>query len=215
MISSEILMQARLFVARELGSDTTGHDWWHAKRVSEAARKIAQAESADPDICELAALLHDLPDDKRGIKEEDGLRLVQSWLEQAGLDGKTSEHILNIISTMSFRGGNNPPMETNEGKVVQDADRLDAIGAVGIARAFAYSGHAGQKIYDPEIKVRNSMSRNEYRNGISTAINHFSEKLLKVEALLNTASARKLAMKRQKFMEDFMQQFMKEWNSEE
>lgn len=207
--------QARQFVSLELGSDTSGHDFWNAKRVADNARKIALAESADPDICELAALLHDIPDDKRSISEDDGMELVKSWLFQAGVDSKSADHILTIIKTMSFRGGNNPPMSTIEGKAVQDADRLDAIGAIGIARVFTYSGHIGQKIHDPEIKARSAMSREEYRNGQSTAINHFHEKLLKLESLLNTGTARKIAGNRHEFMENYLRQFMREWNSED
>lgn len=213
LIKAEILARARYYVEKELCSDTSGHDWFHVKRVAESARKIALEEGADPYVCELAALLHDIPDDKRGITEEEGLRILRNWLDQEDVDNNISSQVLEIIKTMSFRGGNNPPMNTLEGKVVQDADRLDAIGAIGIARTFAYSGHVGQKIYDPDIPVRNSMSREEYRNGTSTAINHFYEKILRLESLLNTGTAKKIAEKRQEFTEKFLQQFFNEWNS--
>ena len=215
MISKEILANATAFVQKELGEDYSGHDFYHAKRVADTARRIALSESADPDICELAAILHDIPDDKRGVTEEEGISKLRAWLIQTGLETSISEIILGIISTMSFRGGNNPPMSTLEGKVVQDADRLDAIGAIGIARVFAYSGHIRQKIYDPSIRVRPSMSKNEYRTGQSTAVNHFHEKLFKLESLMNTETAKKIAHKRQKFMEGYLQQFMKEWNLED
>lgn len=215
MISKEILANAMAFVQKELGGDYSGHDFWHAKRVADIARRIALAESADPDICELVAILHDIPDDKRGLTEEEGMSKLRAWLMQTGMETSIVEFILGIISTMSFRGGNNPPMSTLEGKVVQDADRLDAIGAIGIARVFAYSGHIGQKIYDPEIKARHQMSKQEYRAGQSTAVNHFHEKLFKLEPLMNTETAKKIARKRQKFMEDYLQQFMKEWNLED
>lgn len=212
MIPKNTLEEARRFVFYEMTSDTSGHDWWHARRVSEMARKIAAEEGADPNLCELAALLHDIPDDKRGLPEEEGLSRVRAWLTSQHLCTETIGHILVIIQTMSFRGGNNPPMESLEGKIVQDADRLDAIGAIGIARTFVYSGHSGQKMYDPGIPVRDSMTRKEYRDGTSTAINHFYEKLLKLEKLMNTSYARKIAAERQTVMMDFLRQFMKEWN---
>ena len=215
LIKDEVIEQAREFVSKELGSETSGHDWWHIKRVSQMARRIAMEEGADPGICELAALLHDIPDDKRGISEEEGLSVLMDWMDSHGIAADSKEHILQIISTMSFRGGNNPPMNTIEGKVVQDADRLDAIGAIGIARAFLYSGHTGQAIYDPEIPVRMTMTKEEYRNGKSTAINHFHEKLLKLFKSMNTSYARQVAIKRQKFMEDFLGQFYLEWNGQD
>lgn len=177
------------------------------------ARKIALEENADPDLSELASLLHDIPDDKRGISEDTGLDLVKSWLLGHGAGREDTDKIILIISTMSYRGGTNPPMQTIEGRIVQDADRLDAIGAIGIARTFAYSGKIGQKMYDPDIPVRSVMSRDEYRNGESTAINHFHEKLLKLGGLMNTDTARKIAAERHKIMEDFLQQFMAEWDS--
>ena len=215
MISKKILANAMEFAYKELGEDSSGHDFWHVRRVAENARRIAIAESADPDICELAAMLHDIPDDKRGLSEEEGVSKLKAWLLQTGIETSIMENILGIIGTMSFRGGNNPSMSTPEGKVVQDADRLDAMGAIGIARTFAYSGHIGQKIYDPDIKVRTSVTREEYRNSPSTAVNHFHEKLFKLESLLNTKTAREMARERQKFMEVYLQQFMKEWNLEE
>ncbi len=215
MISKEILSTATAFVQKELGEDYSGHDFWHAKRVADTARRIALAESADPDICELAAILHDIPDDKRGLTEEEGMSKLRAWFLQTGIENSLIEIILGIIGIMSFRGGNNPPMSTLEGKVVQDADRLDAIGAIGIARVFAYSGHIGQKIYDPGLKVRPYISKLEYRTGQSTAVNHFYEKLFKLESLMNTETAKKIARKRQKFMEGYLQQFMKEWDLED
>lgn len=213
MISSLVLENARKFAYTELSGDSGGHDWWHVKRVSRLAREIALAEGVDPDFCELAALLHDIPDDKRGISEEIGLQNLEEWMATQNLNGDEITIILEIISTMSYRGGNNPPLKSLEGKVVQDADRLDAIGAIGIARAFAYSGKKGQLLYDPELPVRQELTIDEYRNGKSTAINHFHEKLLKLPQLMNTDYARKLAVDREKFMKDYLDQFMKEWES--
>ena len=214
LISRKIIAEARLLAEKELGSDTSGHGWFHAKRVAETARKIACQEGADPDVCEIAGLFHDIPDDKRGINEQEQIRMLKEWFEMNGVDNQNSSWVLGIISTMSLRGGNNPPMSTKEGEVVQDTDRLDAIGAIGIARTFAYSGHIGQKIYDPEIPARDSISMEEYRNGTSTAINHFYEKLMKLRGFLNTETARRMALERQELMEKFLEQFFMGWNSE-
>ena len=212
MFNKSLLPKAREFVQAELSSDPGGHDWWHAKRVSVMARKIAAAEGADPDFCEFVALLHDIPDDKRGVSEEAGMKLLNVWLNDNGLNPETISKVLEIVSTMSFRGGNNVPPKTLEGKIVQDADRLDALGAIGIARAMVYSGHVGQLIHDPGIPVRSTMTKEEYRKGKSTAVNHFHEKLFKLPALLNTEYARKIAQEREQFMRTYLDQLMKEWD---
>ncbi len=177
------------------------------------ARKIAESEGVDPDFCEFVALLHDIPDDKRGISEEDGLDALSEWLDCQDLDSKLIGRTVEIISNMSFRGGTNPPMNTTEGMVVQDADRLDALGAIGIARTFAYSGQKGQLIFDPGIPVRENFTLEEYRKGKSTAINHFHEKLFKLPQLMNTDYAKEIARDRVDFMMDFLDHFMAEWES--
>lgn len=212
MERGRILEQARKFVISELGDDSSGHDWWHAMRVASMARQIGTVEGADLFVCELAALLHDIPDDKRGISEEEGISRLRNWLNQSGLDPECGDHVIEIISTMSYRAGLNPPMKTIEGKVVQDSDRLDALGAIGVARTFAYSGHKGQAIYDPSLKPRGNMSFQEYRNGKTTVINHFYEKLLKLSSLMNTEYARKLAVERHRFLEQFLEEFFSEWS---
>ncbi len=212
----DAILQAACDFAREaLKDDHSGHDWWHAERVAETARAIARAEGADEFICILAAILHDLADEKVAGDEEAGLAMVRAWLDRQGLAeptaGRGAGHILEIISTMSFRGGNRPPMRTLEGRVVQDADRLDAMGAIGIARTFAYGGAHGRPLHDPDAAPRGAMTETEYRQARSTGINHFHEKLLKLRGLMNTETAKKMAQGRHRFMEEFLARFHDEW----
>ncbi|ALS26129.1 phosphohydrolase [Paenibacillus sp. 32O-W] len=211
MDQESILEQARDYAKSELERDHSGHDWWHVVRVARTARMLAEAEHADVYICELAALLHDVADVKLAGSKEAGLRKIGDWMRQAGVEEDHRAHVMEIASTMSFGGGHGQPMRTLEGQVVQDADRLDAIGAIGIARAFAYAGNKGQPIYDPALRPRASMTEAEYRNGPSTAINHFNEKLLRLKERLNTETARLLAEKRHRFLEYFLREFDREW----
>lgn len=199
------------FVHKQLKNDSSGHDWWHIFRVTEMAKRIAEHEQADLFICEMSALLHDIADEKLNDSEAEGLEKVGAWLYAIDLDEKSVGAILDIISTMSYKGGGQPAMETLEGQIVQDADRLDAIGAIGIARTFAYAGAKGDIIYDPSIAPREQMTKEEYRNGKSTAINHFYEKLLKLKQLMNTDYAKAIAEERHSFMESYLQMFIKEW----
>jgi uncharacterized protein len=214
MSKEDILIRAEAFVKKELGNDSSGHDWWHIYRVAKMARTIAEKEGADLFVCELAALLHDVADEKLNSSKEAGIQKVQQWLENNAVNQEDAADVLEIINTMSYSGGQNPPVRTLEGKVVQDADRLDAIGAVGISRVFAYSGWKGQAIYDPNIVVRENISKEAYRKEKSTAINHFYEKLLKLKDLMNTAYARQLAEERHQVMEAFLKQFYLEWEVE-
>ena len=176
-----IIEAAEVFVKSELGNDATGHDWWHIHRVVQMAKRIAAEEAANIFICEIAALVHDVADEKLNDSKEAGLLKVSTWLENQPFAYEERLHIMEIISTMSYNAGTNPPMRTLEGQIVQDADRLDAIGAIAIARTFLYAGWKGDPIYDPQLPPRDSMTRAEYRNGKSTAINHFYEKLLKLK----------------------------------
>ena len=211
MDRQDIVAQATAFVRAELEQDSSGHDWWHIYRVTQLARTIAEGEGADPYICELAALLHDIADEKLNESEAAGLAKVQAWLSDHGVEESDAAHVMEIISTMSFKGGNRAPMRTLEGRVVQDADRLDAIGAVGIARTFAYSGWKGQLIHDPETQPRETMTAEEYRSGKSTAVNHFYEKLLLLKDRMNTPYAQQLAEERHRVMEEFLARFYGEW----
>ncbi|OAB41728.1 HD domain-containing protein [Paenibacillus glacialis] len=211
ILQTLIIQKATEFVRNELENESSGHDWYHIYRVTQSAKTIAIEEGADLFVCELAALLHDIADPKLNISEEVGLARVNSWLEQNEVPRDASEHVMQIISTMSYKGGGKPPMATLEGKVVQDADRLDAIGAMGIARVFAFSGAKGRKFHDPSIDPRMDMSEEEYRNGEDTAINHFYEKLLKLKDLMNTNYGKTLAMGRHQFMQDYLDRFYAEW----
>lgn len=206
-----ILNEARSYVREQMTGEGTGHDWWHIHRVTKLAGKLAKQEEAKGYICELAALFHDLADEKLVADKQEAQRSIADWLEGHGVSEEDTAHIMDIISTMSFQGGGGAPMKTLEGEVVQDADRLDALGAIGIARTFVYAGSKGTVIFDPELPPREQMTREEYRTGNSTAVNHFYEKLLKLAALMNTAAGRRLALERQAFMEAFLEQFYREW----
>lgn len=207
----EIIQQAQDFARSVHGADSSGHDWWHIQRVTRIARVLAYLEGANSYLCELSAYLHDIADEKLNESKEAGFIRVQEWLVQTGVEASDQEHVLEIINTMSYSGGSGEPMRTLEGQIVQDADRLDAIGAIGIARSFAYSGWKGQSMYDPAIPLREEMTREEYRKGKSTVINHFYEKLLKLKNLLNTESAKLLAAGKHQEVELFLRAFDKEW----
>jgi uncharacterized protein len=210
-MSQLMIEKTEVFVKEKLKDESSGHDWYHIYRVKKLAENIAEQEGADHFICVMAALLHDIADEKIAGTEEKGLQEVRLWLESIAVENQYLEQIISIISTMSFKGGNQSAMQTLEGQVVQDADRLDAIGAIGIGRTFAYSGTKGQLMYDPEIPVREKMTKDQYRNEKSTAVNHFYEKLLKLKNTMNTTYAKKLANERHAFLESFLEQFFGEW----
>lgn len=209
-----ILQAARDFVYQELKDDSSGHDWWHIVRVANNAVTIAEKEGADLFICELAALLHDIADGKLNQSEAAGLQKVEQWLLSHEVSEVDRRHILDIIAKMSFKGGQTKEVVSSlEGKIVQDADRLDAIGAIGIARAMAYSGHTGRPIHDPDLQPRETMTLAEYRNGKSSAIMHFYEKLLKLKDSMHTAAAKELAEGRHRFLEVYLDEFYDEWEA--
>ncbi|GGN91061.1 HD domain-containing protein [Saccharibacillus kuerlensis] len=208
----DILHAAAALAKSTLEHEGSGHDWWHIYRVTELAKHIAAEEGADLFICELAALLHDLADEKLVDDHEEGMKQTENWMLEHGVTREETAHVMEIISTMSFRGGTGLPMSTLEGRIVQDADRIDALGAIGIARTFVYSGKKGRPMYDPSIPVRHHMTPEEYRNGKDTGINHFHEKLLKLKDLMNTQAGRRIAEDRHVFMEQFLQRFEREWN---
>ncbi|MCD8506323.1 MAG: HD domain-containing protein [Alkalibacterium thalassium] len=198
-------------VKEKLNNEGSGHDWYHIERVWKMASKLAAKEQANSYIVELAALLHDLIDDKLVSSKDEAVREVEYWLEGAGVSSSDSERIMDIIQTISFKGGNGRKLTTLEAQIVQDADRLDAIGAIGIARCFTYAGSKGDVIFNPELSVRESMTEKEYREGPSSAVHHFYEKLLKLKDLMNTETAKQIAEERHAFMEDFLIQFFNEW----
>lgn len=209
-----ILEKAEQLVRSRLEDDSSGHDWWHIVRVRNTARTIAMEEKADVFLCEMAALLHDMADDKLTNQPEVELANLQLWLASQGLTEVMISDIIQIITTMSFKGGGGQPMVSLEGKIVQDADRLDAIGAIGIARCMAYSGSKGRLIHDPTKQPREQLTPDEYRNGQDTAIMHFYEKLLKLKDLMNTDFGRKMAEQRHQYLENFLTEFYAEWDGQ-
>lgn len=209
-----VLAAATAYVRQALGRDSSGHDWWHIDRVTRMARIIADREGADSYVCQLAALLHDLADPKIARDEETGQGNVRAWLEAQGVEPEVLVSVMEIIATMSFAGGNRPAMRTLEGRVVQDADRLDAIGALGIARAFAYGGSRGRLLFDPGETPQVYVDKAAYRASTSSTIMHFHEKLLTLKDRMNTAYARELAEARHRYMLAFLDEFAAEWSGE-
>ena len=202
------------FVERKLAGDGSGHDWWHVYRVWNLAKNIGQQEGTNLLIVELSALLHDIADWKfHGGDDTQGPKMAETFLLENKIDRKVIDPVIEIIATLSYKGaGVETPMKTLEGKVVQDADRLDAIGAVGIARTFAYGGHKNRLIYDPEEKPVLHQSFAEYKKNTGHTINHFYEKLLLLKDRMNTSSAKKMAEERHQFMKTYLGQFYKEWD---
>ncbi|MCU9613643.1 HD domain-containing protein [Caldibacillus lycopersici] len=211
----EIIIETENFVKNLFRNDSSGHDWYHMFRVRNNALKIYYLEQkGNPFIIEMAALLHDSMDDKLHDSPNKARRSLLTFLQTQSIKQKDIDFIMEIIDTISFKGGNELPLTSIEAKIVRDADRLDAIGAIGIARTFAYGGKKGNPLYDPNIAIRDNMTMDEYRNGKSSTVHHFYEKLLKLKGLMQTESARKLAEERDQFLHLFLQQFLKEWNGE-
>jgi uncharacterized protein len=208
----QIVKKAEQFVYDKLSNEASGHDWWHIVRVRNTASYIAKEEGANIFICELTALLHDMADEKLNDNPVQELNKIKHWLQQEGLSQEDISHIIKIIETISFKGGGHEKVATLEGCIVQDADRLDAIGAIGIARCMAYSGNKGRLIHDPNMKARENLSQEEYRNGQDTAIMHFYEKLFKLKDLMNTNYGRKIAEKRHAYMKNYLEEFYAEWD---
>ena len=212
MDDKQILDEAAAFVRDHLASDSSGHDWWHIDRVRNTALAIAREEGADLFVVELAALLHDVDDWKLGGDHAAGPQVACAWMESQHVEPEIADHVCRIIDELSFKGaGVATPMSSLEGQCVQDADRLDALGAVGIGRTFAYGGHKGQPMHDPDRPPTSHDSFEAYKNNVGTTINHFYEKLLLLADRMNTAAAKKLAAGRHAYMEQFLKQFQAEW----
>ena len=212
MPPSDLIARTANHVQAVLSGDGTGHDWWHVYRVWKMAQRIGRAENADPPVVELAALLHDIADWK--LQDGDssvGPKRAKEWLDSLGLDSSIVDHVCQIIANISFKGAavEQPPLSL-EGKVVQDADRLDAMGAIGIARAFAYGGAKGRSVYDPTIQATEHRTPEAYLKD-GTSVNHFYEKLLLLKDRMNTATGRAMAEERHRFMEDYLRRFYEEW----
>lgn len=211
MKRQEQLKAIEQYAKSVLVSDTSGHDWSHIERVVNTTKTIADAEGADLFICEAAALLHDVIDDKIVQDPTYALKELKKFLTSIEVTPEEIESIESIITRMSFKNHQENQELSLEGRVVQDADRLDAIGAIGIARVMCYSGSTGRPIHHPHMKPRKQMTAEEYRNGESTAIMHFYEKLLKLKELMNTDYGKKLAKGRHEFLELYLEQFYAEW----
>lgn len=206
-----ILISAEKFAKDFFSKDSTGHDWFHTERVRNQAVSIAEEEGASSEICELAALLHDIGDGKFHDSEASGRTFLENWLLKQPLSFEQRENVLEIISTVSFKGGFNTPPSSLEAKVVHDADRLDAIGAIGIARCFMFAGNKNHVLHEPEKPAREIISLQEYRDSNSSAIDHFYEKLLKLKELMMTGTGRRRAEKRHERLEAYLENFFDEW----
>jgi uncharacterized protein len=200
------------FVRTSLQNAEGGHDWWHIHRVLVNARLIAKTENCDLLTVELAALLHDIADSKfHNGDEEIGPQTAGDFLQTIHIDEAVIIHVQQIIRHISFKSGfDKPAFHSTELAIVQDADRLDAMGAIGIARAFSYGGFKGREIYNPEISPNMHMSKKEYKNSTAPSINHFYEKLLLLKDKMNTTTGKKLAGQRHAFMETYLEQFYSE-----
>lgn len=205
------------YARTRLANEGSGHDWWHVYRVWTMAKRIGRAEGADLLVVELAALLHDIADWKlHGGDSNVGANNAEEWLFSLGVAPQIVAHVRDIVAKISFKGaGVAQPALTREGQVVQDADRLDALGALGIARAFAYGGSKGRLIHDPDIAPQEHLSAETYLNSGGTTINHFYEKLLLLVDRMNTPTGRLIAEDRHRFMEEYLRRFYAEWEGRE
>lgn len=210
-----IVETIRKIVEERFSGEATGHDWYHIDRVWKISKHIHNKEGGDLEIIELAALLHDISDHKfNGGKLDEGGQVAYRLLIDNHYPKEKAEHVKYIVDHVSFKGAKTKTeMKSLEGQIVQDADRIDALGAIGIARTFAYGGHRNQPIYDPEIETELHLTFESYTNSKSSSIHHFYEKLLLLTDRMNTVTGRQIAQDRHVFMESFLQQFFDEWNT--
>jgi uncharacterized protein len=204
------------FVKKTLAGAEGGHDWWHIYRVWKLALNIAKDENVSLFVVQLGALLHDIADSKfHGGDEDVGPARAKEFLLSINVAPDTAQHIENIIRNISFKGGNQHQIfHSPELDVIQDADRLDAVGAMGIARAFSYGGYKNREIYDPNIKPNLGMTKDEYKKNSGPTINHFYEKLLLLKDRMNTKTGKRIAEHRHQFMESYLKEFYDEWEGE-
>ena len=209
---NEELIQKTIEKAKEFfKNEYSGHDFWHTLRVYNVAKTIAEKEECDIEIVCLAALLHDF-DDVKITNSTTELENATQWLKENNYPEERINWIKDIINTMSFKGTDTKVPESIEGKVVQDADRLDSIGAIGIARVFTFGGAKGIEIWNPNDKYREEINEEQYRKYSRSSINHFYEKLLKLKDMMNTDTAKQIAESRHQYMEDFLKEFYAEWD---
>ncbi len=215
-MDEDIISKTIAFVKERLLNAEGGHDWFHTHRVLKNAQLIAKTENVDMIVVSLGALLHDIADSKFYNGDETiGPKIAREFLFKNNVDSTIIEHVIQIIENISFKGGKeNQKFRSPELDVIQDADRLDAIGAIGIARCFNYGGFKNRKIYDPEIKPNLKMTKEEYKSSSAPTINHFYEKLLLLKDRMNTKTGRQIAEKRHQYMERFLKQFYAEWDGE-
>jgi uncharacterized protein len=216
MNQEHVIQKTAEYMKEEFHNDTSGHDWWHIYRVWKNALAICKHEKANEFIVQLAALLHDLDDWKFNEGEDETSQRAKAWMESCNVDPEIIKHVCEIIQHISFKGANvENQMNSLEGFIVQDADRLDAIGAIGIARAFAYGGYKNRPMYDPESQPQMHTSFEQYKNSRSATINHFYEKLLLLKDKMNTVTAKRIAEQRHEVMLRFLDQFMNEWGGKD
>jgi uncharacterized protein len=216
MIMTDLIHKTILFVKEKLENAEGGHDWFHIERVYKNSLLIAKSEVCDTTVVQLGALLHDIADSKFHDGDETiGPKTAREFLESESVDEETIVHVVNIIENISYKGGNfEKKFSSIELDVVQDADRLDAIGAIGIARTFNYGGFKNRVLYDPEIAPNTAMTKEEYKKNDSPTLNHFYEKLLLLKDKMNTHTGKQIAEQRHRYMEDFLAQFYAEWEGE-
>ena len=204
------------FVKQTLANAEGGHDWWHIYRVWQLSEKIAISENADKKVVVLAALLHDIADAKFNNGDDSiGPKLATDFLKSNDVEATIVNHVVAIIKNISFAGGNQVrEFRSPELDIVQDADRLDALGAIGIARTFNYGGFKNREMYNPDIKPNLHMTKEEYRKSTAPTINHFYEKLLLLKDRMNTETGKRMAAERHRFMELYLEQFYAEWEGE-
>ena len=213
MNNTNLIDTTILFVKETLAKAEGGHDWFHIERVYKNALLIAASENCDLEIVQLGALLHDIADSKFHNGDETiGPKTARTFLEAQNVASATIDHVIAIIENISFKGGRvERKFSSIELDIVQDADRLDAIGAIGIARTFNYGGFKNRALYHPEIAPNLSMTKEEYKKSEAPTINHFYEKLLLLKDKMNTTTGKQIAQDRHRYMEDFLEQFYAEW----
>ncbi|WP_053989999.1 HD domain-containing protein [Mangrovimonas sp. TPBH4] len=216
MNTEQIIANTKTFVQEQLTKAEGGHDWFHILRVYNNAVHLGKNENVDLFTVQLGALLHDIADSKFHNGDETlGPKVAREFLLNQDVESDVIEHVANIISHISFKGGNEAQVfKSPELDVVQDADRLDAIGAIGIARCFNYGGFKNRKLFDPEIQPNLNMSKEEYKASTAPSINHFYEKLLLLKDRMNTQTGKQIAEQRHAFMEAYLEQFYAEWDGE-
>lgn len=211
-MNSKLIKDTENFVKKRLAKEGSGHDWWHIHRVRENARRINKTEKGNWLIIELATLLHDVGDKKVIKSDTDDYSISENYLKSKNVESSITNEVMSIIKNMSFRHSlkNNSLKKSKEFAVVQDADRLDAVGAIAVARVFTYGGNRNRPLYDPTLKMK-KLTTSNYDKGYDSSLHHFWEKLFLLKDLFNTKSAKKLALKRHKYMEGYVKQFLLEW----